>query len=323
MFGQTKYVWGAMVAIFMVSALTAEAEQQTGEALDLDRQAILSMAGDYQVAFQFQETVAIEAGYELKEPYNSQATEFVEVIEDTGEFISLQHVLVLHDDETDETRVVKHWRQGWTYQDTQLNVFRGNRTWEQLALSPGEVAGSWTQAVYQVDDSPRYESVGRWTHTGDRSAWESEETWRPLPRREYTKHSDYQVMVARNRHTLTPSGWVHEQDNYKLVLGDDGGTQKVLVHESGLNIYNRVDDVDFASGHEYWNATQDYWQDVRTVWADILGQPGRITLLAKVDGKRMHKTMFAMAKQVKEEGYYDTQVMTPVVRKKTEAYLAN
>jgi len=190
-----------------------------------------------------------------------------------------------------------------------------------MSLSPGEVLGTWTQAVYQVDDSPRYEGIGRWTHTGERSAWESDETWRPLPRREYTKRSDYDVMVARNRHTITPSGWVHEQDNYKLVIDEAGNAQKVLVHESGLNVYDRVDDVDFAAGREYWEATQAYWQDVRAIWADILDQPGRVTLSAEVEGKRMHKTLFSLAQQVMDEGGYDRQAMAPIVREKIEAYL--
>lgn len=286
-----------------------------------DRQAILAMAGDYSVAFQFQETVGIEPGYELRDPYNSAATEFVEVIEDTGDFISLQHILVLKDKETGEDRVVKHWRQDWKYQDTQLNEFRGNKTWELVELNPEDVAGTWSQAVYQVDDSPRYEGVGRWTHTGNRSVWESDDTWRPLPRREYTKRSDYQVLVARNRHTITPEGWVHEQDNYKLVLDDAGQPEKVLVHESGLNVYDRVNDVDFTAGHQYWEATRAYWQDVREVWADVLGRPGSVTLEAKVDDQRLHQAMFELANEVREGDAYDSAAMQPVIRERIVAFV--
>ena len=42
-----------------------------------DRAAILAMAGEFRVTFQFQETVAVAPGYELHEPYRSGATEFV------------------------------------------------------------------------------------------------------------------------------------------------------------------------------------------------------------------------------------------------------
>lgn len=322
MFGRIGWITGAVALLVTGLAQPASAGRAEESAFELDRKAILAMAGDYKVKFQFQETVAVEPGYELKEPYHADATEFVEVIEDTGGFISLQHVLVLHDQEKDETKVVKHWRQDWTYQDTELNVYRGNKTWEKVTLSPGEVLGTWSQAVYQVDDSPRYEAVGHWTHTGARSAWESGETWRPLPRREHTKRSDYGVLVARNRHTITPGGWVHEQDNYKLVIDEKGNPQKVLAHEAGLNVYDRVDDVDFAAGHAYWGATKPYWQDVRAVWADILGKPGRVTLLGEVDGERMYRVMFALAEKVREAGVYDSHTMAPVVREKIESYLA-
>jgi len=259
-----------------------------------DRQAILAMAGEYRVTFQFQETVAAKSDYKLKEPYRSEATEFVEVIEDSGDFISLQHVLVIHREGKDPV-VVKHWRQDWKFEDTQLLVFRGNQTWEQTTLTADEAKGTWSQAVYQVDDSPRYESIGQWTHVGERSAWESEETWRPLPRREFSKRSDYQVLVAKNRHTITPAGWVHEQDNYKLILDENNQPKNVIAHETGLNVYDRVDDVDFAAGQLYWEQTSSYWEDVREVWDDVFAQNPRLTLAKEVDGERLHNKLMAMA----------------------------
>lgn len=268
-----------------------------------DRQAILAMAGEYRITFQFQETVGMIADYKLKEPYHSEATEFVEVIEDTGDFISLQHVLVFASEDGGEPRVVKHWRQDWTYQDTDLLAFRGNLTWERVELSPEAVEGTWSQAVYQVDDSPRYESFGKWQHVGERSAWESAETWRPLPRREFSKRSDYQVLVAKNRHTITPHGWVHEQDNHKLVLDDQGQPQTVLAHESGLNVYDRTDDVDFTAGRVYWEETAAYWQDVRTIWANALEQHDSIHLAKEIDGQKLYAAMFALAGDVRTQGH--------------------
>jgi hypothetical protein len=324
------------LSIFIAAAPAAlRADEPTADSkFEQDRAAILAMAGEYRVTFQFQETVAVEPGYEKHEPYHAEATELVEVLEDTGDFISLQHILLVRGDdpqlqdeeggqtyEPNQPQVVKHWRQDWTYEDTELNVFRGNRTWEHISLSPAEVAGTWTQAVYQVDDSPRYESVGRWTHVGGRSAWESGETWRPLPRREYTHRDDYHVMVGRNRHTITPDGWVHEQDNYKLILDDAGIPRTVLVHESGLNVYDRVDDVDFAAGRQYWEATRAYWQDVRAIWTDILDDPGRVTLQARVDDQRLHQVLFAMADQVQQQGDYDSDAMRDTIRQRISAFL--
>ncbi len=317
--------WKLCSFVLAVSVMTqpVRAAEDVECSFEKDRLAILAMAGEYRVVFQFNETVGIEPDYKPKEPYHSEATEFIEVIADTGEFISLQHVLVVGGKEGREAMVVKHWRQDWTYQDTEMNVFRGNNTWEYVSSSPSEVVGMWSQAVFQVSDSPRYEAVGRWTHTGARSAWDSEVTWRPLPRREYTKRSDYGVVVARNRHTITPNGWTHEQDNYKLVLDDAGKPKKVLVHETGLNVYSRVDNVDFSAGRTFWDATKPYWQDVRAVWSDILGKPGRVTLLEKVDGERLHRVLLALANEVKEAGVYDADAMAPIVREKIESYIVD
>lgn len=46
--------------------------------------------------------------------------------------------------------------------------------------------------------------------------WENK-TSSPLPRREYTKRDDYNVMLRGNRHEITDYGWMHEQDNDKMI----------------------------------------------------------------------------------------------------------
>jgi len=174
------------LAMLLAVATAVAHPDPTDAKFERDRQAILAMAGEFRVDFKFQETVAVEPGYELKDPYHSTATEFVEVIEDAGDFISLQHVLVLHPADGGEPRVVKHWRQDWRYEDTKLNEFRGHRTWELVELAPAQVKGKWTQAVYQVDDSPRYAGLAAWEHAPNAATWEPPVSWRPLPRRDAT-----------------------------------------------------------------------------------------------------------------------------------------
>jgi hypothetical protein len=73
------------------------------------------------------------------------------------------------------------------------------------------------------------------------------------------------VLEAINRHTLTPGGWVHEQDNTKLVIGADG-KRHALARERGINSYTRIADFDFTPGREYWSKTNAYWADVRAAW---------------------------------------------------------
>ncbi len=317
-----KVTFGLVLALSPLSAwaceacgcseTTAEAETVADEheatcSFDQDREAILAMAGEYEVTFQFQETVGCVPGYELRDPYHSEATEWVEVLEDNGTYIAMQHILVVTNDEG-EQYVVKHWRQDWTYEDTSLLEFRGNNTWERVTISEEQAQGTWSQAVYQVDDSPRYESYGRWEHLGERSAWESEVTWRPLPRREYTTRSDYQILQAVNRHVITPAGWVHEQDNQKLVLDAEGNPQTILSHESGLNVYDRTDDADFSAGHAYWEATQAYWANIREVWADVLSAE-RVEI-QPANGVPLYTTLFAIAEDLENGIEYDDALIS-------------
>lgn len=259
-----------------------------------DRRAILSMAGGFAVTFRFEETLGVAAGYELREPEESGGHELVVVIEDRGDFISLQHLLVVEGADG-SGGVVKHWRQDWAFEDAEVLAFRGDRTWERETRGPVEVEGAWTQAVYQTDDGPRYEAVGRWRHLGERSMWESEVTWRPLPRREHTKRDDYGVVVCRNRHTVTPAGWYHEQDNHKTVLDGEGRAAGVVAHEVGLNSYIRLSEGEarerFESARAYWAEHAAGWAEVRAAWAEAM-RPARFRLREEVGGRRVHEEVF-------------------------------
>jgi hypothetical protein len=98
-----------------------------------DRLAILSMEGRYRVYFDFMETMGFVEDYVPSQPYQSWATEYVKVIEDEKDFISLQHITVMYfkqaDGQTSEPMVMKHWRQDWKYEDSEINIYAGNNTW--------------------------------------------------------------------------------------------------------------------------------------------------------------------------------------------------
>ena len=84
-----------------------------------DRHAILSMAGNHRVTFDFIETIVHDPISKPDRPYQSWGTEYVLVIEDNPQFISLQHILVMtfvdKDGKTSKPMVMKHWRQDWQY----------------------------------------------------------------------------------------------------------------------------------------------------------------------------------------------------------------
>lgn len=254
------------------AATAAESTAASRVAPAADREAILAMAGAFRVRFTFRETVPLSPGYEPRETYETDAVELVRVIENREDFISLQHVLLVGADGP-RPMVVKHWRQDWAWEDGDLLEFAGGERWVRRRMDPDSVRGTWSQAVYQTTDAPRYESVGRWTHEAGRSAWESEETWRPLPRREHTTRDDYHVLVTRNRHVITPEGWVHEQDSRKLVLDSVGRPDRYLVHESGLNRYERCDPALLAPAAAYWDEHAAAWSEVRAAWRQVLARP--------------------------------------------------
>ncbi|MBS0590552.1 MAG: hypothetical protein JSR65_07925 [Proteobacteria bacterium] len=228
---------------------------------ECDRRSILAMAGEYRVRFAFEETAALAPDYVPHAAQHSGGTELVLVVEDSGEHIALQHILVLGDKHV----VVKHWRQDWQYQPSTLLRFHGNGKFTSEAVAPDARVGAWSQIVYEVDDVPRYAGIGRWTHAHGVDAWQSDRIWRPLPRREYTTRKDYSVLEAVNRHTLTPAGWVHEQDNTKLVI-DASGAAHALAREVGTNTYTHISNYDFSAGRDYWKRTATFWGEVRAAW---------------------------------------------------------
>lgn len=266
-----------------------------------DRRAILAMAGGYRTSFEFVETIGFTSDYALARPYQSWGTEYVYVVEDSSDFISLQHVMVMYmkqeDGSISEPIVMKHWRQDWKYEGREILEFIGNKQWRLRKLDRKAVKGRWSQSVYQVDDSPRYASVGRWQHTNSFSVWESDKTWRPLPRREHTVRDDYQVLEAINRHVILPTGWVHEEDNLKRRLSDskDQSTDLYIAKELGNNRYQRVKDFDWSAGDTYWKDSGPFWKVVRSTWHKIIRNHQTIAVHPVHDGIPMLAALFEKA----------------------------
>src|SRR5262249_40435632 len=114
-------------------------------------------------------------------------------------------------------------------------------------------------------------------------------------RREYSVRSDYQVLAGRNRHTILSNGWVHEQDNLKLVLGEQ---TRRLAREIGVDRYERLRDFDFAAADAYWNATSAFWALVRRGWSERAAQHARFRVHAKCGGEDAFVPFFRTAEQL-------------------------
>lgn len=230
--------------------------------LEKDRNNILGMAGCYEVRFQFAETFPVEKGYTIKAPYFAGGLEYVDIDVDTQDRIELQHILIVGPND-----VIKHWRQEWIYENPERFLYKGDAVWEKASYPSEEVANSWEQNVLQVDDSPRYECSAQWVYEAKSSYWECT-SWNPLPRREFTKRKDYNVLKRRNRHELTSEGWVHEQDNEKIVAAK-GQLVKILTEEKGKNIYKKVDDSRCSIAKTWWQERRSIWEAVRSAWDDV------------------------------------------------------
>lgn len=264
------------------------------DAYECDRRAILAMQGEYRVSFHFDETVALAPGYETRPDKDSGAHELVLLVEDSGDRIVLQHLLVMPGG-----GVIKHWRQDWQYEPAEHWTFVGDQRFERRARTPAERAGTWKQSVYEVHDAPRYAGIGRWNHRYGVATWTSERTWRPLPRREYTTRDDYELLNVENRHTITPTGWTHEQDNTKVVRRD--GRDRSLVREFGFNDYRLVAGHDFSPARRYWDETASFWAAVRARWDRLLDGPA-IRLVYPANEEAFLNEVLARAEDYRKDG---------------------
>ena len=264
----------------------------------MDYSAIKSMCGCYNVEFNFAETFnySKDSLYEASKVKNDKALEWVQVIEDSPSKISLQHILIIGD--SANHYIVKHWRQDWLYENKDFMMYNHDNNWTYIEKAPIDVAGQWTQKVFQVDDSPRYEGSATWVHVDGKSYWENE-TSAPLPRREYTKRSDYNVTLRRNRHEITPFGWIHDQDNDKIIRSEEG-VDLLLAQEKGLNSYTKIDDSKCIYGQEWWDENKDKWAIIRQVWDEVYTSGKDLSLKQEVDGVRLYQELFGLDKDIKK-----------------------
>ena len=319
--GTTK---GAETILFTGSKEAWKRLREPGlDKFEQDRRAILALAGNYRVSFDFTETVGLVENFKPTRPYFSWGTENVTLLEDKGKFISLQHSLVMYfkneKGETEGPHVMKHWRQDWTWEDSEMQVYQGDLTWKRT--STAQPAGKWTQAVFQVDDSPRYEVAGAWNHDGGLSIWRSDNCPRPLPRREHTIRKDYNVLEGIHEISITPNGWVHVQSNRKLQIEKDGA-KKYLGQELGVDRYEEITSPDLAPAfNQYWAKTSDYWKDVRDTWASILKERETFSMKDTYDGKQLFMIHFEYAGKLEEAGKSDREANRKHARETIQSFL--
>jgi hypothetical protein len=264
-----------------------------------DAKAIKSMCGCYEVQFNFAETFQYPkdtANYVPSKTKHEKALEWIEVAEENDSKIVMQHILITGKGEND---IVKHWRQDWIYENTNLYDFYKDNTWKFKKLNAKDVKGQWTQKVYQVDDSPRYEGTATWSYLDGKTSW-TNVTDAPLPRREHTKRDDYNVLKRRNIHEITSTGWNHEQDNDKLIR-DNNGKDYLLAQEKGFDVYTKVDDSKCAVGQNWWSKNKQLWSKVRAKWNSEFAKNKDLVLNKSVDRRPLFMYLFELKPDATQE----------------------
>lgn len=285
-----------------VFALLAVVVLQAQTKKEKDIKAIKGMCGCYEVKFNFAETFNYmdDPEYVPSAVKHTGGLEWAELVEEGDDKIVIQHLLVVG--APNDQHVIKHWRQDWIYENKDFYMYNANNNWKYEAKGKSDVAGQWTQKVFQVDDSPRYEGTSSWVHVDGKSYWENM-TDAPLPRREYTQRSDYNLTIRNNRHEITSAGWIHDQDNKKVLRED--GEDIVIAEEKGYNTYTKVDDAKCKAAQAWWKENHEMWSIVRKNWDKIFAQKQDLTLKRKVENKRLYEHLFALepttkSKEIKE-----------------------
>lgn len=263
----------------------------------LDAEAIKSMCGCYEVSFASTETFSHpkdKHNYKPSEIKIDRALEWITPIEISDQKISLQHLLVITDH-----MIIKHWRQDWTYENTDLWQYSGNNGVNYRPMTQDQVKGQWAQQVFEVDDTPRYMGSATWVYADGRKFWQSTAD-APLPRREYSKRDDYNILRRTNQHEILPNGWLHNQDNEKIIRSK-GEKDYKLASEKGINTYVKVDDSRCAAAQKYWKENEALWKKVRLKWDTELAKKKDLQFRATVKGKPLYSFLFDLPTTATQE----------------------
>ena len=255
-----------------------------------DRNAIKKMCGCFEVEFNFAETFkySSDSTYVPSNNYKTGGLEWAQLVDDEKNKISIQHILLVGPESS--PFVMKHWKQDWIFENQEFYMYNGNNSWNYKTKSKGKVKNQWTQKVYQVDDSPRYEGSATWVHVDGKSYWENISD-APLPRREYSKRSDYNITERGNRQEITNDGWIHDQDNSKIIRSIDKN-DILIAKEKGFNYYKRVDDSRCKAAADWWTQNYSKWKTVRDKWNEIYSRKTDLKLHSLVDSKPLYSYLF-------------------------------
>lgn len=264
--------------------------------------------GCFHVDFKYAETFSPDEEYKYHKREHLEGIELGVLVEKTDKKVVIQHLLIVGD-----SSIVKHWREDWEFESPYIWKYEGDKKWTKLQLKPEEYKNKWTQTIWEVDDAPRYQGIGEWVSTDKKTFWQNT-TNAPLPRREYKVRSDYNILRRGNRLILTDTGWVHEQDNDKILKKD--GQEKLLVQEKGYNTYTKKNDKDCAYAKTWWDKNSSFWSKVRAEWESLIKAGNTINLQSTVGDKPLREYLDELSTR-----YYKKEIASEALSKNVKAIL--
>lgn len=307
--------FNVLIALFLLQSVALASPTDVSK-FEKDKQSIKNLCGCFEVDFKYKETFATTKDYKLKDKYVNEALEWVSYEPQENGSIMMQHILII-----DESSIIKHWRENWSFENNEIYKYNKDYHWSAITLAAENVKGTWTQKVYEVDDRPQYDGVATFNYFDNTTLWQSKID-APLPRREYSTRTDYNVLNRYNRLYISDSGYLHEQDNQKIARHDN--TKDTLIaEEKGYNVYRKVEDSKCKAGIDWWEKNKIYWLDVRTVWNALLKDRNEVKVNRVVEGKTLHDKLFALNLELLKDKKYNSEKAKVAIQKAINEHLVS
>ena len=93
-------------------------------------------------------------------------------------------------------------------------------------------------------------------------------------------------MNRGNRIHITDKGYLHEQDNRKLIR-KEGKPDVLLASEKGYNDYVKIDEIKCEAAKIWWQKNHAFWNEVRKAWDELEEEHKSFVIKEKVDDQRL------------------------------------
>jgi hypothetical protein len=104
---------------------------------------------------------------------------------------------------------------------------------------------------------------------------------------------DYALLRGTNRHTVTATGWIQEENNLKEAAG--AGSAPFVGREYGVARYERLKDADFSAADSSYATAREFWKAVMADWETWWQRNAELVLTAHSDQSGAFAELFQLA----------------------------